>query len=296
VGNDTLPAAGISSYDHFTLHLDENGDLVGLLHVPSLPDRYGLYCAGIVPHIDGTAIWVGGFHDGANLNGAILDGNGHCEALLLYLQNDALPSSLQRAYSEQGSTFGDIARDPVSGDHLIIGTAHGHLIFSDQEIDMNSYSYTYAIQLTTDGTFGPFIGLTRGQNNVGGNSSYVTNAVIRDGTAYVLGYVGWGGKRWDGTNLPEGLTLSRIIASDRVDIHERLMAAPRLWPVPASDFIQVDEMWRTGLVKIIDMQGRVMSVQPSGMDGTLRIDIQHLPNGSYSLVGEHGALGRFVKM
>ena len=296
VGNDTLPAAGISSYDHFTLHLDANGDLAGLLHVPSLPDRFGLYCTGIVPHIDGTAIWVGGFHDGANLNGAILNGNGHTEALLLHLQNDAQPGQILRGYSDLGSGFGDIARDPVTGDLIIIGSAHGHLTFGDQEIDMNTYSYTYAIQLTADGIFGPFIGLTRGQNNVRGNSSYVSNAVIREGIAYVLGYVGWGGERWDGTNLPEGLTLSRIIPSDRVGIHEAVLGATRIRPVPAADFILVDGTWGSGPVRMIDAQGRTMTVQPSGMDGTLRIDIQHLPAGSYNLVGEHGPMGRFVKM
>ncbi|HPF91025.1 MAG TPA: hypothetical protein PLL57_10225, partial [Flavobacteriales bacterium] len=171
-----------------------------------------------------------------------------------------------------------------------------HLTFVDQEIDMNTYSYTYAIQLTADGSFGPFVGLTRGQNNVGGNSSHVTNAVIRDGIAYVLGYVGLGGKRWDGTNLPEGLTLSRIIPSDRVGIHETVLAAPRIWPVPASEFILVDGTWRAGPVRLIDVQGRTMTVRSSGMDGIIRIDIQHLPAGSYNLVGEHGPMGRFVKM
>lgn len=296
VGNDTLPAAGISGYDHFTMHMFPNGDMAGFLHVPSLPDRFGLYCTGIVANNDGSATWVGGFHDGANLNGAILDGNGHNEALLMYLQIDAQPGQVLRGYSVQGSTFGDIARDPVTGDHILIGSARGHLAFAGEEIDMNAYSYTYAINLRSDGSFGPFVGLTRGQNNSNGISSYVTNTVMRSGAAYVLGYVGWGGKRWDGTNLPEGLTLSRIIPSERVSINEKVSTRPRIWPVPASDHIQVDHLTGTGLVRIFDMQGRELTIHPLGMGGTLRIDIQHLPAGSYSLVCEHGAIGRFVKM
>jgi hypothetical protein len=73
-------------------------------------------------------------------------------------------------------------------------------------------------------------------------------------------------------------------------------SAIALWPVPAQDVLNVGNVEGTIVIRVSDMQGRILLEQGVNASGSTALNVARLAPGAYLLNNDQGALlGRFIK-
>lgn len=102
---------------------------------------------------------------------------------------------------------------------------------------------------------------------------------------------------WNGGGEEAG-TFTLCVEADFNTAFGELEAEERiaLWPVPAQDVLNVADVNGATLLRVLDMQGRILLEQGVNASGSTSLNVAKLAPGAYLLNNDQGALlGRFIK-
>jgi hypothetical protein len=102
---------------------------------------------------------------------------------------------------------------------------------------------------------------------------------------------------WNGGGENAGTFTVCVEADFNTGLPEQdVTSAIVLWPVPAQDVLNVGNVEGTTVIRVSDMQGRILLEQGVNASGSTALNVARLAPGAYLLNNDQGALlGRFIK-